>query len=298
MHIDVSDHQPTWHVATGDRRARLAPGIEELGLTLVEAVRRRDGLPRITQAVAVAATRNYGVPDNETDLLRHRVAGIRMSGAGGIPRSQHHHGGPGQDRRRMLLACSGVHRHGRCNSLTRVTSTPPPTTGQWTPTYPPAPPRSRNALAIAVASVAALLGAAALVVALIALTRPTASGPATTVGTTAAPRYTVEETAAAHQKLCEVYKRAARSVQIDTHGDSPALSRVSTVNGALMLEQAVNSAPALAPADRAAALTLAEAYTSATSAASSAHRDDREWQAVMDDVNAKDAQMKAVCSGS
>ncbi|ABQ73857.1 DUF5631 domain-containing protein [Mycobacterium tuberculosis] len=69
-HIDVSDHQPVWHVATGDRRARIAPGIEELGPTLVETVRRRDALPRIAQAVVVAATRNYGVPDNETDLLR------------------------------------------------------------------------------------------------------------------------------------------------------------------------------------------------------------------------------------
>ncbi|CKR77760.1 putative transmembrane protein [Mycobacterium tuberculosis] len=59
-----------WHVATGDRRARIAPGIEELGPTLVETVRRRDALPRIAQAVVVAATRNYGVPDNETDLLR------------------------------------------------------------------------------------------------------------------------------------------------------------------------------------------------------------------------------------
>ncbi len=59
-----------WHVATGDRRARIAPGIDELGPTLVETVRRRDALPRIAQAVIVAVTRNYGVPDNETDLLR------------------------------------------------------------------------------------------------------------------------------------------------------------------------------------------------------------------------------------
>ncbi|CCK56090.1 Conserved protein of unknown function [Mycobacterium canettii CIPT 140070008] len=57
-------------MATGDRRARIAPGIDELGPTLVETVRRRDALPRIAQAVIVAVTRNYGVPDNETDLLR------------------------------------------------------------------------------------------------------------------------------------------------------------------------------------------------------------------------------------
>ncbi len=63
----------------------------------------------------------------------------------------------------------GVHRHGSCNSLTRVTNTPPPTTGQWTPTHPPAPPRSRNWPLAAVASVAiaaVVLGAAALIVAL------------------------------------------------------------------------------------------------------------------------------------
>ncbi|WP_412768965.1 DUF5631 domain-containing protein [Mycobacterium canetti] len=51
--------------------AATAPlSLDELGPTLVETVRRRDTLPRIAQAVVVAATRNYGVPDNETDLLR------------------------------------------------------------------------------------------------------------------------------------------------------------------------------------------------------------------------------------
>lgn len=78
-HIDVSDHQPVWHVATGDRRARIAPGIEELGPTLVETVRRHDTLPRIAQAVVVAATRNYGVPDNETDLLHHKTTEIHQA---------------------------------------------------------------------------------------------------------------------------------------------------------------------------------------------------------------------------
>ncbi|KBH32475.1 hypothetical protein N080_02166 [Mycobacterium tuberculosis MAL010136] len=68
-----------WHVATGDRRARIAPGIEELGPTLVETVRRRDALPRIAQAVVVAATRNYGVPDNETDLLHHKTTEIHQA---------------------------------------------------------------------------------------------------------------------------------------------------------------------------------------------------------------------------
>lgn len=178
-----------------------------------------------------------------------------------------------------------------------MTNTPPPTTGQWTPTHPPAPPRSRNWPLAAVASVAiaaVVLGAAALIV---ALTRPTNSGPATAAGTTAEPTYTAAETAAAHQKLCEVYKLAAQAVRIDTHGGDRALAGVATVNGALMLEQAVNTAPALTPADRIAALTLAHAYSRASAMASVFHRDDPEWRSTVDDVNVKDARMKAICGG-
>ncbi|CNY21251.1 putative transmembrane protein [Mycobacterium tuberculosis] len=145
-----------------------------------------------------------------------------------------------------------------------------------------------------VAIAAVVLGAAALIV---ALTRPTNSGPATAAGTTAEPTYTAAETAAAHQKLCEVYKLAAQAVRIDTHGGDRALAGVATVNGALMLEQAVNTAPALTPADRIAALTLAHAYSRASAMASVFHRDDPEWRSTVDDVNVKDARMKAVCGG-
>ncbi|WP_412768823.1 hypothetical protein [Mycobacterium canetti] len=193
----------------------------------------------------------------------------------------------------MLLTCGGVHRSGSCNSLTRVTSTPPPTTGQWTPTHPPAP-RSSVWQAVGLA-IALVLGAAALIV---ALTRPTAaSGPAATVGTTATPTYTAAETAAAHQKLCEVYKLAARQVQIETNSDNPALASAAAVNGALMLEQSVNAAPALSPGDRAAAHALAEAYTNTNAIGSYVHSDDPVYQAAVDDVNAKDARMKALCDG-
>ncbi|ORW27222.1 Tat (twin-arginine translocation) pathway signal sequence [Mycobacterium palustre] len=55
---------------TGDRVARTGPEVEELGPTLVEAVRRRDGLPRIAQTLALAATRGTGVTENEIDLLQ------------------------------------------------------------------------------------------------------------------------------------------------------------------------------------------------------------------------------------
>ncbi|WRO42150.1 hypothetical protein MUW33_2200 [Mycobacterium canetti] len=139
-----------------------------------------------------------------------------------------------------------------------------------------------------------MLGAAALIV---ALTRPTASGPAATVATTAAATYTAEETAAAHQKLCEVYKLAARAVQIQTHIDNQALGVAALVNGAVMLEQVVNAAPALTPSDRTAALALAKAFTNTNAIGSFTQRDDPEWQTVLDDVNAKDVRMKAVCGG-
>nr|WP_170300376.1 DUF5631 domain-containing protein [Mycobacterium shinjukuense] len=64
------DQAGSGHVLPGGRRP---------GPTLAEAVRRRDGLPRIAHAVAVAATRNYGVPDNEADLLHHKATQIRQS---------------------------------------------------------------------------------------------------------------------------------------------------------------------------------------------------------------------------
>ncbi|CQD07577.1 putative transmembrane protein [Mycobacterium europaeum] len=65
---------------TGDRLARSAtPHVDELGPTLVEAVRRRDGLPRIAQAVAAPAARKTGVLENEDQLLRECIADIQNS---------------------------------------------------------------------------------------------------------------------------------------------------------------------------------------------------------------------------
>nr|WP_197504970.1 DUF5631 domain-containing protein [Mycobacterium sp. E3305] len=65
---------------TGDRLARSAtPHVDELGPTLVEAVRRRDGLPRIAQAVAAPAARKTGVLENEDQLLRECTADIQHS---------------------------------------------------------------------------------------------------------------------------------------------------------------------------------------------------------------------------
>jgi Family of unknown function (DUF5631)/Family of unknown function (DUF5632) len=84
--VAAAAHQPNTYVAeagpdapglTGDRPARSAtPTIDELGPTLVDAVRRRDGLPRIAQALAAPAVRKTGVLDNEVEVLRGRIADI------------------------------------------------------------------------------------------------------------------------------------------------------------------------------------------------------------------------------
>lgn len=170
-------------------------------------------------------------------------------------------------------------------------SAPGPT--QWAPAFPIQPPsRPRTWPAIALAAIGVLLGAAALVV---ALTRPTSNQSAVSSTTSTTPSYTADQTAAAHQKVCDAYKLAARSVQIDTNGDNPALAGVASVNAAVTLEQAVNAAPAIASSDRTAALALASAYTTATAMGSWSQRDDPAFRAEVDDVNAKDAAMKKVC---
>ena len=65
---------------SGDRPARsAAPQVDELGPTLVDAVRRRDGLPRIAQAVATPAVRKTGVLENEAELLRQCTTEVQHS---------------------------------------------------------------------------------------------------------------------------------------------------------------------------------------------------------------------------
>lgn len=71
---------------TGDRLARSAVRqVDELGPTLVEAVRRRDGLPRIAQAVAAPAVRKTGVLENEIQLLRDCIADVQASTLNAYP---------------------------------------------------------------------------------------------------------------------------------------------------------------------------------------------------------------------
>jgi len=76
----IEEPRPDAPALSGDRVARsAAPDVDELGPTLVEAVRRCDGLPRIAQAVATPATRNTGVDENEAELLRGSVTDIQSS---------------------------------------------------------------------------------------------------------------------------------------------------------------------------------------------------------------------------
>ncbi|VBA58862.1 hypothetical protein LAUMK41_03171 [Mycobacterium attenuatum] len=78
-HAYISEAGPDAPALSGDRTARTAPTIDELGPTLIDYVRRQDGLPRVAQAVAIAAVRKYGVPDNEAELLRDKTTEIRQS---------------------------------------------------------------------------------------------------------------------------------------------------------------------------------------------------------------------------
>lgn len=76
----VGEPGPDEPALSGDRPARsAAPEVDELGPTLVDAVRRRDGLPRIAQAVAAPAVRKTGVLESEIEMLRECVADIQHS---------------------------------------------------------------------------------------------------------------------------------------------------------------------------------------------------------------------------
>jgi hypothetical protein len=173
-----------------------------------------------------------------------------------------------------------------------------PPVGPWPPTYPaPPPPRSRvwPAIALGGIALAAVATAVAVVALVVATTRSPASSPA---ATTTAPIYTAAEVAVAHQKLCDAYKLVGRVVQIETNGTSPDRAGIAEVNGAVMLEDAVNRNPAIPRGDRGAALALAESYSAVAVASSLATgAGDPAWQSALSDANAKDAAMQKVCGG-
>ena len=87
--VAAAAHQPRGEVAepgpdspalTGDRAARsAAPNVDELGPTLVDAVRRRDGLPTIARTLAAPAARRTGVVGSEAELLHAHIAEVRRA---------------------------------------------------------------------------------------------------------------------------------------------------------------------------------------------------------------------------
>nr|WP_083185288.1 hypothetical protein [Mycobacterium malmoense] len=166
-----------------------------------------------------------------------------------------------------------------------------PPRGQWVPTgYSQQGGAFRPWLAIALA-LTAIVAVAALVLALI---RPAASGPSTITKT---PTYSAAEVAAAQQRLCQIYKLAAKAVQVDTNASDPALGRVALTNSAVMLNDAATD-PALDDGYRSAARDLASAYLVDTAKSSSGAASDADFRAAVDNVNAKDAIMKKVCGGA
>lgn len=159
-------------------------------------------------------------------------------------------------------------------------SFPPTAQSLRTPPSRPAE-RSPTWLSIPLATIATAIAVVALTV---SLTR-SSSQPTTT--------YPAEATASAHQTLCDAYHLAARAVQIETNGTSAERAGIAEVNGAMLLQQAANEAPALTSGDRSAAIALAHSYNNIAAVASL--NEHSAWRSALDEANAKDAKMKKVC---
>ncbi|WP_244185655.1 hypothetical protein [Mycobacterium marseillense] len=140
-------------------------------------------------------------------------------------------------------------------------------------------------------TVTAAVAVAALVV---TLTRPTRSGSPVTA--TTPPTYSSAKITVAQQKLCDTYKLAARSVQVDTAGTDKALARIATTNGAQMLDMGARN-PALDANLRDVARVLETACLTVTAKSSYGVATGAEFQAVLDDAIAKDAAMKKARGG-
>lgn len=165
----------------------------------------------------------------------------------------------------------------------------PPSSAPWAPVFPAQPrPRQRAWLAMLLAGVATIVAIVALMV---ALTRPTATQPA---ATTTAPTPSAAETSAAEQRLCDTYRLGAQAVQVDTNGHDVALGRIALTNAAAMLDNAAAD-PALDATYREPARALAASYRKGTAMGNRDVATDAQFQAALDDINAKDAAMKRVC---
>jgi hypothetical protein len=154
-------------------------------------------------------------------------------------------------------------------------------------TPPPLIAARRTWPSLALAGIAAALAAAALIV---GLTKPV---PAPMMS----PTYTADDIDVAQRQLCDTYKLAAHSAQVDTAGGDKALARIALTNGAVMLETAAAD-PVLDAHHRTAARALAMSYLSLTAKGASGLTSDAEYQAALDEANARDAAMRRLCNGS
>ncbi|OBB78171.1 hypothetical protein A5760_22050 [Mycobacterium colombiense] len=171
------------------------------------------------------------------------------------------------------------------------TTGPPPSPTQWSPVFPTQPQaRPRTWPTALLAGTATVLAIAALIV---ALTRPTATKPTTT---STAPTYSAAEISGAERQFCDTYKLGAQAVQADTNGHEVALGRIALTNAAAMLEDAATN-PALGATYRDPARALAASYRKGTAMGNRDVATDAQFQAALDDINAKDAAMKKVCGG-
>lgn len=160
---------------------------------------------------------------------------------------------------------------------------------QWAPIFPTQPQaRARTWPAVVLAGAAMVVAIAALIV---ALTRPTAMKPATT---STPPTYSAAEVSTAQHQLCDTYRLGARAVQVDTNGHDVALGRIALTNAAAMLDDAAAN-PALSSTYRDPAHALAASYRQGAAMGNRDVATDAQFQAALDDINAKDAAMKKVC---
>ncbi|BBY39832.1 hypothetical protein MMAN_39660 [Mycobacterium mantenii] len=83
-------------------------------------------------------------------------------------------------------------------------------------------------------------------------------------------------------------------MQADTNGHDVALGRIALTNAAAMLDDA-SANPALGATYRDPAHALAAAYRQGTAMGNRDVATDAQFQAALDDINAKDAAMKKVC---
>ena len=87
----AAGYTPTHHIPDADEpvptstRPRHVPEIDELGWELSQAVQWRDGLPRLTQTLAKAASSGTGVLDKEVELLHEHLAAVSARVLDGYP---------------------------------------------------------------------------------------------------------------------------------------------------------------------------------------------------------------------